>query len=127
MITQARYVIAVADLSRTTSYYRDSLGFQVQWLDVPGWRLFVRDSCIIMAGECVDAPLVAEIGDHSYFAYLQVSEIEALYTDLVNHGVTIIKTLRSEVWGMHEFGIRTVDGHHIMFGEPGTAMQVITD
>jgi hypothetical protein len=28
----------------------------------------------------------------------------------------IIKPLRDEPWGMREFGIRTVDGHRMMFG-----------
>lgn len=31
-------------------YYRDVLGFNVQWHDVPDWRLFMRDSCVIMSG-----------------------------------------------------------------------------
>jgi hypothetical protein len=30
----------------------------------------------------------------------------------------IIKPLRDEPWGMRELGIRTVDGHRIMFGTP---------
>lgn len=28
----------------------------------------------------------------------------------------MIKRLRGELWGTREFGIRTLDGHRIMFG-----------
>jgi len=118
MLTEPRYVIAVTDLDRSTSYYRDVLGFTVGWQDVPGWRLFRRDACIIMAGECPDDPPAGESGDHSYFAYLEVTDIDALHLELVGRGAVPIKPLRDEAWGMREFGIRTVDGHRMMFGQP---------
>lgn len=118
MLEKSRYVIAVPSVARSAAYYRDVLGFEVRWQDVPGWRLFVRDACVIMAGECPDAPPASEIGDHAYVAYVEVSGIDAFHADLVARGVEVIKTLRDEPWGMREFGIRTVDGHRMLFGEP---------
>jgi predicted enzyme related to lactoylglutathione lyase len=118
MIRHSRYVIAVHDLERSARYYRDVLGFDVREIGDPGWRFFVRDRCFIMAGECRDALSPHELGDHSYFAYLEVDDIERLYEAVTANGATVIKTLRSEPWGMREFGIRTVDGHRIMFGCP---------
>ena len=118
MLARPRYVIAVADLALSTSYYRDILGFEVQWQDVPGWRLFARDACLVMAGECPGAVPAREIGDHSYLAYVEVAGIDALHDDLRARGVELIKPLCDEPWGMREFGIRTVDGHRMMFGEP---------
>ena len=117
MFMKPRYVIAVPSLTRSTTYYRDVLGFDVQWQDIPGWRLFTRDACVIMAGECPDALPVSAIGDHSYMAYLQVEEIDQLHATLIERGVTLIKSLRDEVWGMREFGIETIDGHRMMFGQ----------
>ena len=114
--TKPRYVIAVHDLERSARFYRDVLGFQVREAGDPGWRFFVRDECFIMAGECSDALAPADLGDHSYFAYLQVDGIDAFYGDLLGRKVEVIKPLRDEPWGMREFGIRTVDGHRIMFG-----------
>ena len=73
---------------------------------------------MIMAGECPDAPLLSEIGDHSYFAYLQIDDVDALYESVREAGVKICKTLRDEPWQMREFGLVTVDGHRIMFGSP---------
>lgn len=117
MLTRSRYVLAVPDLARSTAYYRDVLGFDVQWEDVPGWRLFTRDACSIMAGECRDAPLPSAIGDHSYFAFIETAGIDNLHAELTGRGVEVITPLRDEPWGVREFGIRTVDGHRIMFAE----------
>ena len=115
MIRHCRYVIAVPDLQRSVSYYRDTLGFEVLEIG-DGWRLLRRDSCVIMAGECPDAPSPGTLGDHSYFAYLEMDYVDDLYTATVARGAHVTKTLRTEPWGMREFGIRTVDGHRIMFG-----------
>ena len=76
----------------------------------------MRDQCRILAGECPDAIPAAELGDHSYFAYLVVDDVEADYRRVCAQGAEIIKALRDEPWGMREFGVRTADGHRIMFG-----------
>lgn len=116
MLSGPRYVIAVHDLERTARYYRDVLGFSVHEVGDPGWRFFTRDRCFIMAGECPDALSPADLGDHSYFAYMEVDGICELYESLVAKDVELLKKLREEPWGMIEFGIRTIDGHRIVFG-----------
>jgi predicted enzyme related to lactoylglutathione lyase len=116
MLRNPRYVIAVNDLERSARFHRDVLGFEIRAVGDPGWRFFVLDQCFIMAGECKDALSPGELGDHSYFAYLDVEGIDALYEDLRARNADVIKPLRDEPWGMREFGIRTVDGHRIMFG-----------
>ena len=117
-LTQPRYVVAVPDLARSVAYYRDVLGFTVRGMGDPGWRWLERDACVIMAGECPDALPAAQLGDHSYFAYVQVTDIDALHAEWQRRGVELTKPLRDEPWGMREFGIRTVDGHRMMFGQP---------
>jgi catechol 2,3-dioxygenase-like lactoylglutathione lyase family enzyme len=118
MLRNPRYVLAVPDLERSARYYRDVLGFEVREIGDPGWRFFFRDQCWILAGECPDALPPRELGDHSYFAYLEVDDVDALHAELTAKGATITKKLRDEPWGMREFGIRTIDGHRIMFGRP---------
>jgi uncharacterized glyoxalase superfamily protein PhnB len=117
-LTGPRYVIAVPDLARSAAWYRDALGFEVHELGDPGWRWLQRDACVIMAGECPDALPPAQLGDHSYFAYVEVDDIDALHADVAARGAEISKPLRDEPWGMREFGVRTVDGHRMMFGQP---------
>ncbi len=118
MIRGSRYVIAVHDLERSAGYYQDILGFEVREIGDPGWRFFLKDNCLIMAGECPDALSPKELGDHSYFAYMEVDDIDQLHAALVAKRAQITKPLRAEPWGVKEFGLRTIDGHRIMFGCP---------
>lgn len=120
MIRACRYVISVPNVRRAAEYYRDVLGFEVIEIPDSGWRFLRRDGCMIMAGECPDALSPDALGDHSYFAYLEVDDIEASHTSLVTRGADVVKPLRLESWGMREFGIRTIDGHRIMLGSPAT-------
>jgi predicted enzyme related to lactoylglutathione lyase len=124
VIARTRYVIAVQDLMKSAAWYRDVLGFAIHEIGDPGWRFLVKDACCIMAGECPDAMPAAETGDHSYFAYIDVDDIDSYFAAVTRAGAALIKDLRSEPWGMREFGVRTVDGHRIMFGQgipPGGA------
>ena len=121
MLRKPRYVIAVHDLQRSADYYRNVLGFDVHTIDDGGWLFFVKDECFIMAGECPDALSPHDLGDHSYFAYLESDDIETFYNAVVSRGAVVIKPIRTEAWGMREFGVRTADGHRIMFGCPTAA------
>jgi predicted enzyme related to lactoylglutathione lyase len=116
-IQRTLFVLAVPDLGRSGAFYRDVLGFEVREMGDPGWRMFVRDACRIMAGACPDALPPAELGDHSYFGYLVVDDVEACHRRVVSAGAEIVKPLASESWGMREFGLRTVDGHRLMIGQ----------
>ncbi len=115
-ITRHVYVLAVPDLARSGAFYRDVLGFDVHEMGDAGWRLFVKDECRIMAGQCPDALPAQELGDHSYFAYLVVDDVDGYCAQVLAAGGELIKPLRTETWGMREFGIRTVDGHRVMVG-----------
>jgi predicted enzyme related to lactoylglutathione lyase len=116
-IIKTSFVLAVPDLKASSAFYRDVLGFTIHTIPDPGWLFYTLGECTIMAGECPDAIPPAELGDHSYFAYLQVEEIDSFYASVVDSGSKIIKPLRDEPWGMREFGLVTVDGHRIMFGK----------
>jgi predicted enzyme related to lactoylglutathione lyase len=117
MIRHHMFVLAVTDLQRSAAFYRDVLGFEIREMGDPGWRMYVRDGCAIMAGECRDAMPVAETGYHSYFAYLQVDDVDAWYERVVAAGAEIVKPIANEPWQMREFGLRTIDGHRIMIGQ----------
>lgn len=116
MIRDHMYVLAVPDLARSAAFYRDALGFAVHEMGDPGWRMFERDGCRIMAGACPDAMPAAATGDHAYFAYLVVIDADAEHARALAAGAEIVKPLRDEPWDMREFGLRTVDGHRIMIG-----------
>jgi catechol 2,3-dioxygenase-like lactoylglutathione lyase family enzyme len=116
--SSARFVIAVPNVRASADFYRGVLGFTVRTLGDPGWWIFERDHCVIMAGECPDAIPPRNLGDHAFFAYIVVTGIDDFYRSVQAKGADLIKTLRDEPWGMREFGVRTADGHRIMFGSP---------
>jgi predicted enzyme related to lactoylglutathione lyase len=117
MLVGPRYVIAVPDLARSSAWYRDVLGFTVASLGDPGWRVYTLGECVIMAGECRDAAPPATLGDHSWFAYVGATDVDAYHARVAAAGAELVKPLRDEPWGMREFGVRTVDGHRIMVGQ----------
>lgn len=120
-----RYVIAVPDLAVSATFYRDVLGFEVHEIRDPGWRFFSRDEVLIMAGECPGALPPRELGDHSWFAYIEVDGIDDFHATVASKGAEVISPVADQPWGLREFGIRTADGHRIRFGGPireGTAV-----
>ena len=116
-IKKHSYVIAVPDLQKSAAFYRDVLGFEIRPIPDPGWLFYTCGECTIMAGQCPDALPPAHLGDHSFFAYLLVENIDELFASVTHAGATISKPLRDEPWGMREFGVITADGHRIMFGQ----------
>jgi len=117
-ITRSSFVIAVPDLKASAAFYRDVLRFTIRTISDPGWLFFTWGDCTIMAGECPDAIHPSKLGDHSYFAYLHIADIDSYYESVVAAGAPICKSLRNEPWGQREFGVFTADGHRIMFGSP---------
>lgn len=115
----SRSVLAVRDLDVSTRYYMDVLGFKRDFGDgTDGWSFLSRDGFKVMLGHCADAIPAGELGDHSYFAYVLVDGVDQLYKEISGRDADITSALASKPWGLREFGVRTPDGHRIMFGEP---------
>ncbi|MFZ5635977.1 MAG: VOC family protein, partial [Pseudomonadota bacterium] len=94
------------------------------WLQVPysghtapGWSFLSRDGFRVMLGECTDATPPHALGDHAWYAYVTVDDAAALFAEYRAAGVEFTQSLADKPWGMREFGIRTIDGHRIMFGQ----------
>ena len=117
-VLKTRFVIAVHNLEKSAAFYRDVLGFSVHAIPDPGFLFYTSGECTICAGLCPDALPPAELGDHSYFAYIEIDVIDPFYDSVRAKGAKICKTIRDEAWGMREFGVVTVDGHRIMFASP---------
>jgi len=117
MIKEAMFVIAVPDLKKSADFYQNILGFEVSEIGDDGWRMYTKDSCNIMAGDCPEAIKPNELGDHSYFCYLVVESADAYYKELISNNAEIAKPPEDKPWQMREFGITTIDGHRIMVGE----------
>jgi len=116
-ITRTMFVLAVPDVTETARYFEDVLGFTLGPIEDDGWRFLRRDTCRLMIGECPDALRSSELGDHSYFGYFVVDDIDALAAELEGKGVRFRSEVADKPWGMREFAIETPDGHCIMFGQ----------
>ena len=111
-----RYVLAVKNLKESADFYKNKLGFRTTW-EGGGWHFLTRDAINIMLGECPDDKPASEINCHSYFAYLEVKNIDELYNEYQSKEVEIISSVENKPWGQREFSIRNVDGHRITFGK----------
>ena len=90
MIQRHDYVLAVPEFARSSAFYRDVLGFAIHDLDEPGWMVYEKDGCRIMAGECPDAirrPGTSAITRTS--RYLAVDDVEAYHARAVAAGATV--------------------------------------
>jgi uncharacterized glyoxalase superfamily protein PhnB len=115
-ITGTRYVLAVQNLAVSEQYYQEKLGFTSEW-KIGGWHQLRRDHFVVMLGECSDDVAAFDTRNHSYFGYVDVVDIDDLHAELSAKGVHIMYPLKSQPWGQREFGICTIDGHRIMFGQ----------
>lgn len=115
-IAGTRYVLAVQNLTKSATYYQELLGFQSLWAG-DGWHFLGREKFVVMLGECAEDRSAFETVNHSYFAYIDVENIESLYREFNSKGVEVLSKLEGKPWGQKEFYIRTIDGHRIMFGE----------
>lgn len=114
-ILQNHYVLAVHDLKKSSEFFVQ-LGFEVA-MEPPGWVFVKKDNCMVMLGDCRDALAPSELGDHSYFGYLRVDDVDSYYDDLKAKGVRIMSKISDKPWGMREFGVATPEGHRITIGQ----------
>lgn len=115
-LRQVRSVLAVRDLAKSVAFYREKLGFTLDF-EVEGWSFLSRDEFRLMLGHCPDEVPAGETGNHSWFAYATVEEIDDLYRELGERGVVPTQALEDKTWGMREFAVTTPDGHRIVFGQ----------
>ncbi|MCB9922570.1 MAG: VOC family protein [Planctomycetaceae bacterium] len=116
-ILKNHYVLAVPDAVTTARFFIDVLGFDSSPVADDGWRFVSKDNLLVMLGTCPDAIPPVELGDHSYFAYLVVDDVDGYYDDIKAKDAATFSVPTSQPWGMREFGLVTPDGHRIMIGQ----------
>jgi uncharacterized glyoxalase superfamily protein PhnB len=114
-ILQDHYVLAVHDLRASAEFF-GQLGFE-QISEPDGWIFLQRDNCMVMLGECPDAIHPGRLGDHSYFGYLRVDDVDRYYEQLKVRGVRILSPLETKPWEMREFSVASPEGHRIVIGQ----------
>jgi uncharacterized glyoxalase superfamily protein PhnB len=116
-------VFLVDDVLATVEYYRDVLGFEVNFLyeEPPTYASVSRDDAILNFSRSNPPGRrngVAMAGPgNGTDVYIVVSDIEELYEELVAHGVQVLIEPDSYDYGMREFKIADLNGYQIIFGE----------
>ena len=115
-VIHTRHVLAVKNLAVSADYFKNALGFDLDFT-APGWEFLSFGDFKVMLGECTDAMWARETGDHSYFAHCLVENVDEVYEEYKTRGADIIHEIENKPWGLREFGVTTPDGHRIMFGQ----------
>lgn len=115
-VVHTRHVLAVKDLKIAGDYFRDKLGFDLDFT-APGWEFLSFGEFKLMIGECSDALSARETGDHSYFAHCLVANVDEVYAELRSRGAELTQHIADKPWGLREFSVVTPDGHRITYGQ----------
>ena len=112
----------VPDVRRTAEWYRDNLGFEILgyfFEEPPVYAIVSRGNVCIHFG-CGDSQTVhinGSIREGSMEAWVEVSDIRALYDELVARGVAVPYPPTRRIYDRTEIEITDCDGHKLVFGE----------
>ena len=114
-VTGQHHVLAVPDIRATARWWVEVMGLMV-WAEPEGWIFLRRGGFSLMLGECPDAIPPSELGDHQYFAYVELDDVDAYHAEVTARGADL-PAPQDRPWGMREMPVATPDGHRIMFGQ----------
>jgi len=115
-VIHTRHVLAVKDLRVEADYYVEKLGFDRDFT-VPGWEFLSFGDFKVMLGECADALLARDTGDHSWYGQALVENVDDVYREFIERGAEILSPIEDKDWGLREFSVVTPDGHRIVFSQ----------
>lgn len=120
-VLSSRILIHPRDRARSTAFYRDVLGLAVH-REFPGGTVFVLGGGFLeVSGESAAAPTAATA------VWLQVRDLAATAAELVNRGVTVLREVRREPWGLDEMWISDPDGLQLVIVEVPAGHPLRTD
>jgi uncharacterized glyoxalase superfamily protein PhnB len=109
----------VDDLDRAIGYYRDRLGFELGFVYESFYASVTRDGFAI---HLKHAPKLAADRAHRkenehLDAYVAVSGIRSLFSELQMRGAEVIKPLEERPWACLDFYVEDPDGYILCFSE----------
>ena len=117
--------LLVADIDRSTAFYRDVLGFAIKqtvpdaapfvfvWLERDGVPVFLNDPKAVEH----DFPgATSRPAGGTATLFFVITGVDALH-DAVKGHTNIIMPLKTQFYGMREFAVEDPDGHLLTFAE----------
>ena len=110
----------VDDLDRAVAHYRDRLGFELDFNYESFYAAVIRDGVAIHLkhAQKVVADREHRKQNEHLDAYISVSGVRALFTELQTRGAAVIKPLEERPWACVDFYVEDLDGYILCFSEP---------
>ena len=101
--------LPVADVERAQQHYRDTLGFEIGWLE-PDKSIGAvsRDKAVLFFRKR-QPPFEPAI----HWVYAE--DIDVSYQELQSTGANIIDPLQTKPWGLRQFTVQDLDGNLFYF------------
>jgi catechol 2,3-dioxygenase-like lactoylglutathione lyase family enzyme len=110
----------VDDLDRAIAYYREKLGFELDFKYESFYAAVTRDGFAIHL-KCA-LKLAADRGhrkqNEHLDAYIGVSGIRGLFGELTMRGAQVLKPVEERPWACFDFYVEDPDGYILCFSEP---------
>ena len=123
-MTRAAPYFLVDDVFATAEFYRDVLGFTFDEFfgDPPSFTIVERDDVRIMFRQVRPAKAAVarpnrSVMDETFDAYVYVSDVEQLATELRAKKADIVEGPVSRVYDMRELLVRDCNGYVLAFGQ----------
>jgi uncharacterized glyoxalase superfamily protein PhnB len=113
----------VEDLDRAIACYRDQLGFTLDFVYESFYASVSRDgfSIHLKHGPRLSGESAFRKQHEHLDAYIRVTGVRALFTELQQRGALVIKAPEERPWNCVEFYVEDADGYELCFSESTSA------
>ena len=110
----------VDDLDRAVAYYRDKLGFDLDFIYDSFYASVSRDGFAVHLKHAakIAADRAHRKENEHLDAHIGVTGVRALFTELQARGAQVIKPLEERPWACVDFYVEDADGYILCFSEP---------
>ena len=125
MVTSSSKILGIApqflvdDVDRSLSYYRDRLGFAVDFVYDAFYASVSRDGCAIHLKDAkkVTADRANRKDNEHLDAFISVTDVRTLHQELVSRGAKVIKAIEQRPWDAVDFVVEDPDGYVLCFSQ----------
>lgn len=115
LFSHASPIFRVSDVLATAEYYRDKLGFTIdfQWENPPSYIVLHRDEIAIHLAESSNVVPLSPFPA----LYVFVHDVDHIYEEYASRGVQIVGPISDTDYQMREFMIEDINGTRLMIGK----------
>ena len=101
--------LPVQDVALAQTYYRDRLGFQIEWQHDDGRIGAVSHGECAIFFRATDGPI------HPATFWVFVQDVDATYEEFVELKAEIVDPIGNKPWSMRQFTVQDLHGHQYHF------------